>query len=98
MAIRTKDELIGMIRGRIGEDTSDEALALLEDLTDTMDDFENRVTDPENWKEKYTQLDADWRKRYRDRFSDSSVGEVEERKTGSDPETILTYEDLFKTE
>ena len=30
MAVRTRDELMEMVRNRIGEDNSDEALAMLE--------------------------------------------------------------------
>lgn len=105
MAVRTRDEIIELVRGRIGDDTSDEALALLEDVTDTMDDFVNRANDPEKWRERYNKLDQEWRQRYRDRFTDDSVNlgseerkeRREERKERrEDGETILTYEDLFK--
>ena len=35
MAVKTRDEIMEAIRKRIGEDTSDEAISLLEDVTDT---------------------------------------------------------------
>ena len=41
--IRTKDELISMISQRIGEDNSDDAITLLEDISDTFTDFENKA-------------------------------------------------------
>ena len=41
--IRSKDELITMISQRIGEDNSDEAITLLEDISDTLTDFESKT-------------------------------------------------------
>lgn len=66
MAIVTRDELMERIRSRIGEDTSDEALALIEDFTDTFTDLETRTG--EDWKSKYDELDKTWREKYKARF------------------------------
>lgn len=68
MAIRSKDEIMTAIRARIGDDTSDEALSLIEDVNDTITDYDTRVADQTDWKAKYTENDESWRKRYRDRF------------------------------
>ena len=38
MAVRKKDELLSAIRARLGDDTSDEALSLIEDFHDTLND------------------------------------------------------------
>lgn len=69
MAVRTRDEIMEAIKARLGDDTSDEALAIIEDVNDTFSDYETRSTD--DWKTKYDELDANWRKRYRDRFFQS---------------------------
>lgn len=66
MAVVTRDELMERIRSRIGEDTSDEALALIEDFTDTFTDLETRSG--EDWKSKYDELDKTWREKYKARF------------------------------
>lgn len=66
MAVRSKDEIMNAIKARLGDDTSDEALAIIEDVNDTLSDYETRSA--EDWKTKYNELDANWRKRYRDRF------------------------------
>lgn len=66
MAIRTRDEILAAIRSRLGDDTSDDALTIIEDIDDTFKDYETRTG--EDWKSKYDELDAQWRKRYRDRF------------------------------
>lgn len=66
MAVRTRDEILAAIRSRLGDDTSDDALTIIEDIDDTFADYETRTGD--DWKSKYDELDAQWRKRYRDRF------------------------------
>lgn len=52
-----------LIRSLIGDRTDDDALSIIEDFTDSLDDSDN-----ENWRERYEQNDADWRKRYQERF------------------------------
>ena len=66
MAVRTRDEILAAIRARLGDDTSDDTLAIIEDVDDTFKDYETRLS--EDWKSKYDELDSTWRKRYRDRF------------------------------
>lgn len=66
MAVRTRDEILDAIRSLLGDDTSDDSLTIIEDIDDTFKDYETRTG--EDWKGKYDELDAQWRKRYRDRF------------------------------
>lgn len=66
MAVRTRDEILAAIRARLGDDISDEALTIIEDIDDTFNDYETRIG--EDWRARYDELDAQWRKRYRDRF------------------------------
>lgn len=66
MAVKTRDEILATIRARLGEDTSDDALAIIEDIDDTFKSYETSAS--EDWKSKYDELDSTWRKRYRDRF------------------------------
>lgn len=94
MAIRTKEEILESIRTRIGDDTSDEALALVEDVSDTMDSLSN--TDTEDWKAKYEENDAAWRQKYRDRFYNSDKPDTDEPE--EPPRQIRSFEDLFKKE
>lgn len=95
--IKSKDEILTAIRGRIGEDTDDETLALIEDVTDTFNDLETRSSGQEDWKQKFEDNDKAWRQKYRDRFysavPDSKDDDFEEEKP-----KITRYEDLFKVE
>ena len=73
MAIRTQEELMTQIRARIGDDNSDEALGLLEDISDTFGDLSKKATpDGEDWKQKYQDLDKEWRDKYKARFFEGS--------------------------
>ena len=66
MAVIGRDEIMNRIKARIGEDTSDDAIKLVEDLSDTLNDYESRLG--EDWKSKYEVNDREWRQKYRDRF------------------------------
>ena len=66
--VKTKDEILASISTRIGEDNSDEAITLLEDISDTLNDLEAKSKDTTDWQKKYTENDQMWRERYRERF------------------------------
>lgn len=97
MAIKSKAEILELVKARIGDDTSDEALAIIEDVTDTLDDYETRIADSGDWKARYEQNDADWRKKYKERFF-APTEEPEEIDEPEEVEEKRTFEDLFKTE
>lgn len=97
MAVKTRDEIMEAIRKRIGEDTSDEAISLLEDVTDTFADYETKVADKTDWKTKYDEMDASWRKKYMDRFSGKTgegIKEEQEEQIKDDSEP-RTFDELF---
>lgn len=102
MAVRTKEEILSLIKDHLGEDTSDTALQLVEDVNDTLDSLTNSA-DSEDWKTRYEQNDAEWRKKYRDRFfnTGSSENEHNEEPEGEEPEETndpVSFDDLFKKE
>ena len=96
--IRNKDDLLRAINERFTDDNSDEVLTLIEDVTDTFNDLETRAADSINWEEKYNSLDADWRKRYRERFfsSDYQPEDPEEFEDDEEPELKTKFEELFE--
>lgn len=97
MAVKTREEIMEAIRKRIGEDTSDEAISLLEDVTDTFADYETKVADKTDWKAKYDEVDANWRKKYMDRFSGKTGEEVkdEQEEQIKDDSEPRTFDELF---
>lgn len=64
MAVLSKEDLIAKLNASFGENLSDDNISLLEDVSDTIDSF----SDTEDWKTKYEENDASWRKRYKERF------------------------------
>lgn len=96
--IKSKDEILTLIKERIGEDTSDEAIQIVEDVTDTLNDYETRVADSGDWKARYEQNDAEWRKKYRDRFFEGEPPKEKESEEETEEVKSYSYEDLFKEE
>lgn len=81
----------------VGDDATDEMIAIIENMSDTYLDMEKRATDQTDWKQKYQDLDDSWKKRYRKRFfsgTDTINLEIEETEDPT-PEDITT-EDLFE--
>ena len=69
--VKTKDELLASIKERFKDDTSDETISFIEDVSDTINDLETRASDETDWKSKYEENDKQWREKYRDRFFNS---------------------------
>lgn len=99
MAIKTKEELLESIRIKFGDDDSDETLAFLEDVTDTIDDLEEKAKgDGKDWKAEAERIDADWRRKYRERFFSSD--KPDDPDDAPVPDSIVTksFDDLFESE
>ena len=92
MAIKSIEDLIGQANALMPDNTSDEYLSFVEDITDTV----NANANNEYNKEKYDALDAQWRQRYKERFLSGKPDEQEEEEEETPKK--LTYESLFKEE
>lgn len=98
MAVKTREEILESFRTRLGENPDDESISFLEDVTDTLNDFEARAnSDGTDWKRKYEENDANWRKKYTERF----FSDEPELTPKPDPKPELdntprTFSDLFK--
>lgn len=90
--IKTKEELLATLKERIGDDTSDEAIAIIEDFSDTLNSY-----DTENWKQKYEDNDKMWREKYKARFFEATDKVKEEQKEDiKDDSEKKTFEELFE--
>jgi len=97
MSVKTREELLESIRARVGEQTDDETISFLEDVTDTLTDLETRANgDGENWEQRYKDNDAEWRKKYTERFFSSAPIEPPDPKPKGGEMSPKTFEDLFK--
>lgn len=97
MGVKTREEILEAIKSKIGEDTSDDSISLLEDITDTIDDYETRVADKTDWKNKYDELDATWRRKYIERFSGKTGEDIknEQEEQIKDDSEPRTFDELF---
>ena len=106
--VRKKEEMLKILSEFLADNNSDEAIALVEDISDSYDSF----ADPEDWrskyeeserswKEKYDELDASWRAKYKERFFDGTnetpTGEEVDGDTHLEQnEELLTYDDFYE--
>lgn len=99
MAVKTREEILNSIKTKFGDQTDDETIAILEDVTDTFTDLETKANgDGEDWKAKYEENDASWRKKYTERFYSAAPKDEPPKLDEGDEEAPKTYADLFKTE
>ena len=104
MSVRSKDEILQMLRERVGESTDDDTIKFVEDVSDTLDDYDSRTGTAAEWEKRYNDNDAEWRKRYTERFFSPAPAGTPAASPDPDPEdpaghdTPKTYEDLFTTE
>ena len=105
MAVRTREELISLVNDIVGENADDKVISLLEDITDTYNDFDTRTNsnDTEDWKQKYEDNDKQWREKYKARFLSNDTEQNVPHSTGADTddeadEAPTTFEELFTTE
>lgn len=105
MAVRTFDDLMTILRDRTADMTDDETLNFIADVNDTLTNYEDRLKDQTDWKDKYEKNDAEWRTKYKERFfsggtgdngagDGGNAGDVEEK----DDVSYTDYNDLFKEE
>ena len=57
MAVVNKDTIMERLRENFNDNDSDDVLGLLEDVTDTLNDYQSRLEENGDWKERYEQND-----------------------------------------
>lgn len=100
--VQTKEQILAAIKEKIGDTPEDKDLEFLENLTDTIDDLNNRVEQAGDWKQKYEENDKMWKEKYTSRFfnaeADEDVKEFERTKlkeTQIEEPKKLTFDALF---
>lgn len=100
MAVVNKDTIMERLRENFNDNDSDDVLGLLEDVTDTLNDYQSRLEENGDWKERYEQNDREWRQKYKDRFFNNDPEPDPEPEPDKDPEQAMptTFEELFHFE
>lgn len=102
MAIKTRDEILESVKNIVGDNMSDDTISFIEDMTDTMNDYETRLSNSTDWKSKYETNDEEWRRKYTERFfakndnDGNGIDDSDSHNDGADDEAPKTYEDLFE--
>lgn len=105
MAVRTREELLKIVRDYVKDNTDDATLQLLEDVDDTFKDFAEKQKDDTDWKAKFEENDKEWRTKYKERFmsggddekKDVNLTPADEKKE-EDEDEKETFNDLFSEE
>ena len=97
MAVKDMDSILLAVKQMIGDNASDEAIALMEDIADTITDYETKVADKTDWKAKYDEMDASWRTKYIERFSGKTGKEIkdEQEEQIKEDDEIRSFDELF---
>lgn len=98
MAVKTREEILTAVKARVGDQTDDETIAFLEDITDTLSDLETKAQgDGTDWKAKYEENDAEWRKKYTERFYSYEPDDDPEQSKSDDTPKPKSFAELFTT-
>lgn len=94
--VKTKDEIMEEIRMYIGDRSDDQTIALIENISDTIDDYAAHG----DYYEKVMAVEEAWRRRYIDRFMNGgeNKNDVEVEKTEDeekDKSEEIMIEDLY---
>ena len=106
MAVKSKEELLSSLKTVIGDNPSDDAIALLEDISDTLDNSTGGSSDEDKKKieeleKQVKDIDETWRKKYTDRFfspSDKTSDEddtKEDKEDDNEKDSPKTFDELF---
>ena len=94
--VKTKDEIMEEIRAYIGDRSDNQTSALSENISDTLDDYAAHG----DYDEKLMAVEAEWRRKYIDRFMNGgeNKNEIEVEKTKDeekDNSEEIKIEDLY---
>ena len=91
--VKSKEELLEKFNQIVNDSTDDSVIEFMDDLSDTIDSNEN-----ENWKQKYNNLDEQWRKKYKERFMSKNDDDDIDDEDETDRPKKYSFNDLFKEE
>lgn len=95
MAKRTDSELLQAIGDALPDATTDEAIALLTDVRDTLSGNANSAQIERDYQQRLDELDSSWRKKFKETFY-APVDEPRGGKGEEKDKPKTRYEDLFK--
>lgn len=97
-----KEELMEKVKNYVGDRTDDDSLEIIEDISDSFEESES-AEEVEKVKSEYeaklTNLESEWREKYKARFFSKDENEDnEEDEKEEEVEEKTDYSDLFEKE
>lgn len=104
MAVLDREKFLSTLQTLSGDDTSDDMLTIIADMTETYDSFngseaEKYKAELDEWKTKYEENDKEWRNKYKNAFFGQRGKDDDfEKPSGNDrrTQTQIRISDLFK--
>lgn len=98
MAVVGKADLLATLQSILGERDDTEAIGFIENLTDTVTDYESKTADQTDWRTKFEENDKEWKRKYKERFFSSEAEEIieEQKEDVIDDGKEITFDDLFQ--
>lgn len=88
--VKTKDEIMEEIRSYIGERYDDQTIALVENISDTIDDYAAHG----DYDKKLIEVEEAWRRKYIDRFMNGGENKSEVKVETTEDEEKDMSEDI----
>lgn len=100
MSVLSREEFFERLSSHIGDSTSDDSIAFMEDMTDTYNSLsEQSENDANYWKDRCEKIDEAWKTKYKHRFFSGGSMATPDKNINS-PEgnsaEDTTIDDLFK--
>ena len=90
--VKTKDEIMEEIRAYIGDRSDDQTIALVENISDTIDDYAAHG----DYDNKLMAVEEAWRRKYIDRFMNGGENKSDVETTEDEEKTEeITIDDLY---
>lgn len=98
MAILNRDDFFARVNSMVGENSSDEAIAFVEDMSDTYNALASQTEEAADWERRYHENDEAWRRKYQNRFFRGDAEIVVDNSGGEEeiPPDEVTIDDLFE--
>ena len=97
MAVVEKESIMNRLNKLIGDRTDDEAISLVEDVSDTIDSATGAgMVTEEEAERRVAEKDDEWRRKYKERFFSGDPEGGESKPDDNDDKTPEKFEELFE--
>lgn len=96
MAVLSRDDFFSAVQQIVGTDTSETAIAFIENMTDTYNALANNDNNAE-WEQRYNDLNKQWAEKYKHRFFSGDTSQIspQNEPTSVENDDNIKIDDLF---